>query len=513
MSKWKIYISILLNKEILGKVNFVPKLEHIILARLAVKMYSDPEIIKFEMDEKYGPFHETSNEIWEPFVREKISKSGLPEIILDKVIGLMKPLSYEHLTWKSSHAFLFILRRSFQAVQYFSWTAEGTIDWFETAKRLVHCKDLNFFQRFVLACTYSLKDDVLKLWRRASSAERRKVVKPTRQTYEYYFMSCKEQVFKKWFDWLKLSTGPCPSVYNLFEFFPQIPFQRHFLLESSPEVMVEYLADRSPFCDSEGDLSFLVLSEISPMKMYYRWAPFHTLLLFLDWPLQTQFMEVADHLCALMQADDFLKVLRCLCDKIENNWSDVDYAQILREFWKNGSSDYKKHCEKDSSFPMTKGSQERTCEKLKNVNLPKNAKHPIITLKCHCITELIMRHNHHRYLHGRLELILSALTMQFRSINARKVVRKILRKCVIYLKHESASSQQIRRCLPVSRMNPGRATLLDSFAQEWKSIEYVCLRFCVFPYQSNPSGIGDTNFNHQILCVCVCFLNVSSYVE
>ncbi|GFQ66072.1 uncharacterized protein TNCT_33471 [Trichonephila clavata] len=95
--------------------------------------------------------------------------------------------------------------------------------------------------------------------------------------------------------------------------------------------------------------------------------------------------------------------------------------------------------------------------RLRNVNVPKSTKHPIVLPKSHYITELVVRHYHHKYLHGGSELILSALRMQYWIISARTVVRKVIRKCVACFRHKNVFSQQLMGDLPVSRVNPGRA--------------------------------------------------------
>lgn len=161
-------------------MNFVPKLKFIALSKVAIGIYCNSEVTKLELDEKFGPFHCTPNEKWEPFIREKVSETALPEMLQEMIISLIKSLSLQHLTWKQNHAFIF--KPSFQVINYFVWTPLGTIERFKTAKRLVHLNDFAFVDRFMLAFMYCLEDDMLILWRNASDIERRDLIEPTPNT-------------------------------------------------------------------------------------------------------------------------------------------------------------------------------------------------------------------------------------------------------------------------------------------------------------------------------------------
>ncbi|GFU57372.1 integrase catalytic domain-containing protein [Trichonephila clavipes] len=138
--------------------------------------------------------------------------------------------------------------------------------------------------------------------------------------------------------------------------------------------------------------------------------------------------------------------------------------------------------------------------RLRNANLPEKTKHPIILPKSHYITELIVRHYHHKYLHGGSELILSALRMQYWIISARTVVRKVLRKCVTCFRHKSVLSQQLIGDLPVSRVNPGRA-----FSKS--GVDFGG------PFQVKPRRGRGVRALKTYACIFVCFITKAVHLE
>lgn len=342
MALSKPYLSILINRDIAMKMIFVPKLLHIAVSKVAILVYSNSEVIKFEMDMRH-PFHLAPNEEWEPFIRAKVSNFTLPEMLLEKVIGLMKPLSQQHHFWKCDHHFI---KRSFRVINYFCWTSEGTIDWFRTAKKLVHLDDLGFMQKVLLACTYSLKDELLMLWRDASATERRNLVNPIPDTIEYNFIDMNIYLLKKWYDWLNSSTAPCPFVYSIFDTYLFIPFQTSFLETCTLENVMKFIEERKTWWNSNGERSpFRMALEIMLFQNFMHAYPYEFLLLFLKWPLQILFNEMADQVWTCLQRENFLTLIENISHKIESNWKDCDYVRILNDFWKNSPDNFKKYVE------------------------------------------------------------------------------------------------------------------------------------------------------------------------
>ncbi|GFQ98220.1 hypothetical protein TNCT_253341 [Trichonephila clavata] len=135
-------------------MNFIHSLEHLALSKVAVEIYTSPEVREYER-KLVQPFYYTYNAFWEPFVWEKVSSWVPFEVIQDKIVGAIKPLSNELLMWKADHCK--ILGPNAEEKISFCWKPEGTIDRLETAKSLIHDKDFTIGQRFILACYYWLK--------------------------------------------------------------------------------------------------------------------------------------------------------------------------------------------------------------------------------------------------------------------------------------------------------------------------------------------------------------------
>ncbi|GFX39845.1 integrase catalytic domain-containing protein [Trichonephila clavipes] len=128
----------------------------------------------------------------------------------------------------------------------------------------------------------------------------------------------------------------------------------------------------------------------------------------------------------------------------------------------------------------------------------KKTKHPILP-KSHYITELIVRHYHHKYLHGGSELI-SALRMQYWIISARTVIRKVMRNCVDCFRHKSVFSQQLMGDLPVSRVNLDRAFFKSG-------VDFAG------PFQVKPRRGRGVRALKTYACIVVCFIAKAIHLE
>ncbi|GFX28465.1 hypothetical protein TNCV_1152741 [Trichonephila clavipes] len=53
-----------------------------------------------------------------------------------------------------------------------SWTSLGTIDAKKTAEAVIKDENLPVTKRYEIACTYCLKDEILKLWRELSETNK-----------------------------------------------------------------------------------------------------------------------------------------------------------------------------------------------------------------------------------------------------------------------------------------------------------------------------------------------------
>ncbi|GBL96433.1 hypothetical protein AVEN_43743-1 [Araneus ventricosus] len=133
--------------------------------------------------------------------------------------------------------------------------------------------------------------------------------------------------------------------------------------------------------------------------------------------------------------------------------------------------------------------------RLRNVKLHENTKYTVILPKDHVVTDLIIRHYHHKHLHTDNQLAHSAIRQLYWILCARVAIKRITWKCVRCARLCSALSQKLMGDLPPSHANPSRACskvgvdLSGPFQVEPRKIrgigeyachEGICLRICVY---------------------------------
>ncbi|XP_015123897.1 uncharacterized protein LOC107045987 [Diachasma alloeum] len=95
-------------------------------------------------------------------------------------------------------------------------------------------------------------------------------------------------------------------------------------------------------------------------------------------------------------------------------------------------------------------------------------KHPII-LPAGRITDLIIDDTHRRTLHGGLQITLSTLRQRYWVINARRLVKSHIHKCVKCIRFDGKPAHQIMAALPPPRVTPSPPfthTGMDQWASE-----------------------------------------------
>lgn len=95
--------------------------------------------------------------------------------------------------------------------------------------------------------------------------------------------------------------------------------------------------------------------------------------------------------------------------------------------------------------------------RLRNANLPYDARHPII-LRSHPVVRLIVRQAHEQRLHGNPSLVLSTLRSTVWILQAKKIIRSVIFHCVICARLKAEVATQLMAHLPAPRVNiPVRA--------------------------------------------------------
>ncbi|GFY49420.1 uncharacterized protein TNIN_300281 [Trichonephila inaurata madagascariensis] len=151
-------------------LNFILSLEHLAMMKIAVDMYNDPEIRAFEND-SYS-ITAMPMEKLEPLVKKKMPNLDIFPRLQQRIIGLMRPISYEITTWLQDHHDILEIKTLEPAIE-FSWKSNGTIDRMKTAKNLMRSENFNILLRFRMACVYWSEEDARRLWNEMLPSERR----------------------------------------------------------------------------------------------------------------------------------------------------------------------------------------------------------------------------------------------------------------------------------------------------------------------------------------------------
>ncbi|GFU23077.1 uncharacterized protein NPIL_571361, partial [Nephila pilipes] len=67
---------------------------------------------------------------------------------------------------------------------------------------------------------------------------------------------------------------------------------------------------------------------------------------FLQWPLQSVFLDMVKGFKAPINENIFLSLICLLLDKLKCGWEDYEYEELLKQFWKELSSEYSSVVEK-----------------------------------------------------------------------------------------------------------------------------------------------------------------------
>jgi len=92
--------------------------------------------------------------------------------------------------------------------------------------------------------------------------------------------------------------------------------------------------------------------------------------------------------------------------------------------------------------------------RIRHASIPFDAVHPMLLPKDHPISTLIVRYYHEILGHAGREHVLPAIRQKFWILQARSLVRRVLRKCVDCRKRNEAPMQQLMADLPKERLIP-----------------------------------------------------------
>ncbi|GFT08047.1 RNase H domain-containing protein [Nephila pilipes] len=262
---------------------------------------------------------------------EKIMDNLLPEYVqvsslAEKVRKLARPISLEIEEWKEYHSRLLDTSVDFQ--NYFVWKTLGTIDSEATALSLIQSDRLEVGCRFALACFYCFEDFIPRLWKERSPFRKTRIV-------------CRSEIVRVWVNWLE---NGCKGSIRESESFvywairDDNPFATRYLLEGlTPEKRKSFLASITYKTDVSIAVLHVCFSQMDDCQRteLFQKCPFKLLKCFLNWPMQSQFLEKAKSAFQYLDVREFIELLFFIfLQRILADWKDFDYPDLLTKFWK-----------------------------------------------------------------------------------------------------------------------------------------------------------------------------------
>ncbi|GFT57165.1 uncharacterized protein NPIL_221731 [Nephila pilipes] len=273
---------------------------------------------------------------WNNLILEKISSLSIPKPFHNELLTLVRCIRLEIKKWMLKHSR--ILRCSEELIS-FQWKSSGKINYEETAKALIRNEKLDIRTRYALTSFYYLKDDASFLWNKMTRDEKKffsddltslRIWNPSLERISPFEFNKIARLIM-WFDNdIRGDRTPWYSdnYLGLRTLFPKL----------SMEKKIEWLrySVKMQSIDNE-DLLFCLahLGANDEKENLFREYPCQILAYFLDWPLQSEFLEVAEGMWSFVSGRIFFFLLHFIIyERIVKEWNDYDYFHLLREFWR-----------------------------------------------------------------------------------------------------------------------------------------------------------------------------------
>ncbi|GFU42700.1 uncharacterized protein NPIL_646751 [Nephila pilipes] len=257
---------------------------------------------------------------WEDLVEKKISSFSLPPMLQSEFFDIIRSVTAEIDQWiKDHHRVLFHYLHEERSVYcYFQWNSLGKIDREETARTLLTIEGLHPEDYFYVAINYGFMDQLLTFMYGRTPEK---------------LVDCSNCAGLMWEDFptkrdlmsMALTNSSFQSLASQLD----SPLRtRDENLEIINSVMSRIYIQYEEF--------LLCLSKISDdeKEIIFIQYPLKILMYFLDWPLQSEFLETAERLLPYLTVDDFRDTLKViLYERILLGRKDFHYIDLLKEFW------------------------------------------------------------------------------------------------------------------------------------------------------------------------------------
>lgn len=139
--------------------------------------------------------------------------------------------------------------------------------------------------------------------------------------------------------------------------------------------------------------------------------------------------------------------------------------------------------------------------RLKNANIPFNAKHQIILPKNNEATNLIIYETHQLALHAGAKLTEAILRQQYWVIDSQSTIKKELKKCLVCSKYAPKPMDQLMANLPEYRVNKPFKVFMNT------AIDFAG------PFWTKVSTLRSSKSEKSYVCVFVCMASRAMHLE
>ncbi|GFX55648.1 hypothetical protein TNCV_269361 [Trichonephila clavipes] len=145
------------------------------------------------------------------------------------------------------------------------------------------------------------------------------------------------EFLNKWIEWVKegvTEEGLCYFYCYAISAVEHIPMQSSLLKKANQRLTLNLLEEKLIKNGRLNDMECICLFNLDVKEQgeFYKTNPFHLLMVFLQWPLQNLFLKMADRLWIHLKRVDFNALLYAIRHKINNDWRDFDYKDLLKNF-------------------------------------------------------------------------------------------------------------------------------------------------------------------------------------
>ncbi|KAF8793142.1 hypothetical protein HNY73_004663 [Argiope bruennichi] len=325
---------------------FIPSLSHIASAKVAIELHSMVDIeflLALSRKVQSGNLTIFGKDMQEKY-NEKYEKAKkvilhIPTNLRQRIFEIVQYIHDEVGMWKSDHSAILCLNQDYIYFTFY-WRCDGTIDRTKTAQEIIGNEKINVKKRFVMACIYCLEYEVTYLWAKLELCVKLRIFEKPVNSFVFFWVRwlCYGG-FYSWTQYVQNFLMP-PLIFSSLG--TPIRFSS-FLSELRSENRRNFYKFLE-LCHPD-DFRFCIYQATKEeQKEILKMHPVKVLLCYLDWPLQTEFLEVADKMWNYLQHYHFGLVLEFLMAVVYR--TDFDYKELLVEFWSRSPDDFKVYARK-----------------------------------------------------------------------------------------------------------------------------------------------------------------------